>query len=47
MVALQLFKREIVRLKYKYIADARKAPVIAFALEGAIMGWLCLCWSFG
>jgi len=37
-----LFKREIVRLKYKYIADASKVPVIAAALEGAIMGWRLL-----
>ena len=37
IVAPQLFKREIVRPKYKYVADGSKAPVIAAALEPAIM----------
>jgi hypothetical protein len=47
IVAPQLFKRVIVRTKYKYAADSSKASVIAAAPEPAILGGLCLCWSFG
>ena len=38
IIAPQLFKREIVRPKYKSIKDTSRAPIIAAAPERAVMG---------
>ena len=38
IIAPQLFKREIVRPKYKSIKDTSRAPIIATAPERAVMG---------
>ena len=37
IIAPQLFKREIVRPKYKSIKDTTRAPIIAAALERVVM----------